>query len=149
MLGSPARSTPEWTFWSSVAPCARPRHDTTRSAQGGLGPGRTVRGGTTGSGVGLREWLATLEAGGHRPAATFDTRLDKPSWLVGSAARGAARGAAGMLRRKGFRLAVRPESFYVTATKGPLAAGELLRARAWGKHLGDRVSAGQRGGQAA
>src|SRR5437879_3258360 len=44
------------------------------------GPG----GGTTRAGVGLREWLASLEAGGHRPAAAFDTRFDKPRWLVGS-----------------------------------------------------------------
>ena len=101
--------------------------------------------GTTGAGPGLREWLAALDAGGHRPAAAFDTRFDKPRWLVGSAARGAAR----LLRRKGFRLAAPPESFYVMDTKGPLADGELARARAWGEHLGARVPAGQRGGRAA
>ena len=44
-------------------------------------------GGTTGTGAGLREWLASLDAGGHRPAAALDTRFDKPRWLVGSAAR--------------------------------------------------------------
>ena len=102
-------------------------------------------GGTTGTGAGLREWLVSLDAGGHRPAAAFDTRFDKPRWLVGSAARGAAR----LLRRKGFRLAAPPESFYVTATKGPLADGELVRARAWGEHLGTRVSVGQGRGRAA
>jgi hypothetical protein len=85
---------------------------------------------------GLREWLETAE----RPrtgvgAAAFDTRIDKPR-VPGSAARGAAK----RLRRLGFRLVVGPESFYVSGTKGPLAPGEVERARRWAQELAARVA---------
>jgi hypothetical protein len=35
-----------------------------------------------------------------------------------------------------------PESFFVEDSEGPLAEGELDRARAWGASLVDLVSAG-------
>ena len=40
---------------------------------------------------GLREWIDALPAGGGRLAAAFDTRIDKPIFLTGSAAKGIGR----------------------------------------------------------
>jgi hypothetical protein len=91
------------------------------------------------AGIGLREWLDTVQ--GASPgvaAAAFDTRIEKPR-LPGSAARAAER----RLRRLGFRIAARPASFYVAGTPGPLVDGEPERARRWGEHLGSLVTAGQ------
>jgi flavodoxin len=81
---------------------------------------------------GIREWLDGLGSTDH-PArvATFDTRVDKVRHLPGSAARKAARVA----RRLGYRQAGPPESFYVSDVSGPLLDGELDRARAWGREL--------------
>jgi flavodoxin len=90
---------------------------------------------------GLREWLARLAPTSGMKAATFDTRLDKPRWLVGSAARTAAKG----LSRRGYSLAAVPESFLVSGTLGPLRDGEVERARQWGASLGSAPrSAGSR-----
>ena len=65
------------------------------------------------------------------------------NWLTALAVRceltsapAAARGAARQLRRHGYRLAAAPESFFVGATTGPPAKGELDRARGWGQTLG-------------
>jgi hypothetical protein len=66
-----------------------------------------------------------------RSAAAFDTRIDRSPALVGSAARGIAR----RLRHRGYELAAEPESFFVDDAEGPLAEGELDRARAWGQTL--------------
>lgn len=81
-------------------------------------------------GPGLRKWLAE-RAGEGRPAAAFDTRIDRSPVLTGSAARGIAK----RLRRRGYELITDPESFFVEDTEGPLADGELDRARAWGESL--------------
>ena len=62
--------------------------------------------------------------------ATFDTRADQVRHLPGSAARKASR----QFDRLGYELIGR-ESFFVTASSGPLEAGELGRAEAWGRHL--------------
>jgi Flavodoxin len=83
---------------------------------------------------GLREWLEAAE----RPrsgvgAAAFDTRINKPR-VPGSAARGAEK----RLRRLGFRVAAKAESFYVTDTKGPLVPGEAERARRWAEQVAAR-----------
>lgn len=83
-------------------------------------------------GIGIREWLDRL----HRPdrdvpTVAFDTKIAKPAWLPGSAARGAAK----RLRRLGLPQAMKPESFYVTGTPGPLKEGELDRARQWAEAL--------------
>jgi flavodoxin len=64
-------------------------------------------------------------------AAAFDTRFDAARLLTGSAAMGIAR----RLKSKGARLLVRPESFFVTTDKGPLAEGEVARARTWAAAL--------------
>jgi len=91
---------------------------------------------------GVREWLDGLPSVEGRIAATFDTRVDKPAFITGSAAKGIAK----RLHRHGFELAVPPESFLVLGTEGPLADGELERAAAWAEELSraSRESAGPR-----
>ncbi len=66
--------------------------------------------------------------------ATFDTKVTKARHLPGSAAKGAARA----LKARAFRMVDEPHTFYVTDTPGPLAEGELERARAWGTKLAAR-----------
>jgi hypothetical protein len=88
--------------------------------------------------TGIREWLGTL---GPAPAGTqavaFDTRLDKPRWLTGSAAKGAGK----LLRRQGYRMPVPPQSFFVAGTAAAhLAPGEQDRARDWAGALATRAS---------
>jgi hypothetical protein len=84
-------------------------------------------------GPGIREWLTGLPPAQRDVlSAAFDTRFDKPRWLTGSAARGAAR----LLRQRGYRPVIEPTSFFVTATGGPLADGERVRARQWGGTAG-------------
>jgi hypothetical protein len=93
-----------------------------------------AEGGLVSTEMGLREWLGTLQKGSSRIAvATFDTRISKPR-LPGSGAAAAEK----RLRRLGFRLLARPESFYVEGTTGPLVGGELERAHRWGKELAVR-----------
>jgi hypothetical protein len=85
-----------------------------------LDPGATA-------GPGIRSWLSE-QSGDGRLAAAFDTRADGRPALTGSAARGIAK----RLRRRGFDVVVEPESFFVEDAEGPLAEGELERAREWG-----------------
>jgi hypothetical protein len=93
--------------------------------------------GLVSSGIGLREWLApVLDGSGRTLTATFDTRLLRPR-LPGSAARAARR----RLRRPGFQHVDRPKSFYVTGMTGPLAEGEIERARQWGEQLASSLAA--------
>ena len=87
------------------------------------------------AGIGARGWIDQLPQCGGPAFAVFDTRAHKPALLVGSAAHGMAR----RLRRRGYRLAVEPESFFVRGTPGPLEAGELERAAEWGKTLSSEV----------
>ena len=98
--------------------------------------GRPIPGAPGGSvEVGLREWLDGLPDERGRWFAAFDTRVTKVRHLPGSAARSAARAG----RRHGFRRATDPESFYVLDVDGPLAEGELERARAWGRSVAASV----------
>ncbi|GAA3394963.1 flavodoxin family protein [Cryptosporangium minutisporangium] len=87
--------------------------------------------------TGLREWLATLPPAGSpdRSAATFSTRIPK-KFVPGSAAKAAAR----RLSRLRYRLAAPPEDYFVLDTAGPLRAGEIARARAWGQRLAEAVN---------
>jgi len=85
-------------------------------------------------GPGLRKWLSQ-RAGDGRPAAAFDTRLDRSPVLTGAAARGIAK----RLRRRGYEVVADPESFLVEDSEGPLAEGEPERARAWGASLAEAV----------
>lgn len=78
----------------------------------------------------LRAWLAGVDGNGRR-AVAFDTRIDRAPMLTGSAARGIAK----RLRKRGFVLAADSNSFFVDDSEGPLAEGELDRARRWGAGL--------------
>jgi hypothetical protein len=83
---------------------------------------------------GLREWIGELPPGGGRLAAAFDTRIDKPAILTGSAAKGIGR----RLERRGFTLAVEPESFIVS-TDNRLSDGKLEHAASWAREVVERV----------
>jgi flavodoxin len=85
----------------------------------------------------LRAWLADRSGDGRR-AAAFDTRIDRSPLLTGSAARGIAK----RLRRRGYALATDSKSFFVDDSEGPLAEGEVERARKWGAGLA-RLDAGE------
>jgi hypothetical protein len=85
--------------------------------------------------VGLREWLADVEAGPHVPlVATFDTRAAKARRLPA-----AARTAARLARRRGFEMAGKPAGFTVEDIQGPLSDGEITRAVAWGRALAEEL----------
>jgi flavorubredoxin len=86
-------------------------------------------------GPGLREWLDRADVPLGIQAATFATRAAHPR-LPGSAARAAAR----RLRHAGADLASSPEDFWVTGMTGPLATGELERARRWAESLAATVA---------
>ena len=75
----------------------------------------------------LRSWLAALPKGSGRSAA-FETRIKRSP--------GSATGAIGKgLHRAVYRRIAGDERFIVKGTYGPLADGELDRARAWGTQL--------------
>ncbi|WIX75616.1 flavodoxin domain-containing protein [Amycolatopsis carbonis] len=83
---------------------------------------------------GMREWLATFQIlPPGLDTAVFETRLAKPRWLTGSAARAVAK----VLRRLGHAPVVPPASFFVetAGSKTRLVEGERARARAWGASL--------------
>jgi hypothetical protein len=82
--------------------------------------------------TGVREWLHGLEHHVAFRGVAFDTRLDKPKVVTGSAARAIQRG----LHRAGVSVIAKPQSFVVTGMAGPLAAGEIERANQWGEELG-------------
>lgn len=84
-------------------------------------------------GPGLREWLASLDAG-PASAASFDTRYDAPELLTGHASKGIMR----KLEQKGLRRLAEPESFLVTG-ENHLLPGELERAHAWGGALAQKL----------
>lgn len=82
---------------------------------------------------GIREWLEALAAPSSPVAvATFDTRTVKPR-LPGSAAKKALK----ELVSKGFRPVEHAVTFSVHGYSGPIADGELTRAREWGATLVD------------
>ena len=83
---------------------------------------------------GLHEWLDAVRITGPASlAAAFDTRSDHPKLLVKMDH--AARTEEKLLRGHGLTILAPAEHFYVTDTKGPLAAGEEDRARRWGATL--------------
>ena len=88
---------------------------------------------------GLRAWLHDLTPLAAHHAAAFDTRLDKPPWISGAAGHGIAQ----RLRRLGIDV-IATESFLVEDMEGPLEAGELERARAWGTELARSLSASRK-----
>lgn len=96
-------------------------------------------------GRGLREWLEGLpEPPAPIAFATFDTRVNHPR-VPGSAAHGADR----VLRRLGLRRLVKPQTFWVEGTLGPVLEGQEPAARAWGESLGALLPERSAGGAAA
>jgi hypothetical protein len=86
---------------------------------------------------GIREWIEALSSPARAvPVATFDTRVVSPR-LPGSAAKKAMKRLVGL----GFRAVAKPETFGVHGYTGPLADGELERARRWGADLAGKVPA--------
>lgn len=86
-------------------------------------------------GIGVRGWLDELPLLGMPAVAVFDTRAHKAEALVGSAAQGIVK----RLRRRGYRLAAEPRSFFVERAPGLLEDGELERAQEWGRALANGV----------
>ena len=85
-------------------------------------------------GPGLRKWLADRK-GDDKRATAFDTRIDKSPMITGAASRGIAK----RLRKAGYEVIADPESFFVDDSEGPLADGELERAKAWGSELAKQL----------
>jgi hypothetical protein len=76
----------------------------------------------------LRHWLRSLPAGHGRPAAAFETRIWwSPRGATGDIERG--------LRDAGYQPVGDGQKFIVRNKYGPLRAGEVERARAWGATL--------------
>ena len=82
--------------------------------------------------TGVREWLDELGRHVALRGVGFDTRLDRSKLVTGSASRTIQRG----LHRAGVSVIARPQSFVVSGMAGPLAAGEIERAKQWGEELG-------------
>ncbi len=79
-------------------------------------------------GVGMREWLRTLDSSDRRRlVATFDTRMTKVRYLPACAARRAAR----ELAEHGHTMVSVPMGFLVKDVSGPLESREVDRAIAW------------------
>ena len=84
-------------------------------------------------GPGVRDWLTSLGHGNTKFAA-FDTRFKGPAVFRGRASRLISR----KLRRHGFEMVAKPESFFVTL-QNHLEPGEEVRAQEWGKRLAASV----------
>jgi hypothetical protein len=98
-----------------------------RKARAGRHPHHTEEGATD---AGLRDWFHALpktEPGTH--AAAFDTRVN--SRMSGAAAEGIAH----RLEQHRYDVVADPEGFIVDDAEGPMRAGELERAKAWGAGL--------------
>ncbi len=84
-------------------------------------------------GPGVRDWLTSL-GHGHTKVAAFDTRFRGPVVLRGRASKVISR----KLRKHGFKVVAKLESFFVTL-ENHLEPGEEARAQEWGKRLAARV----------
>jgi hypothetical protein len=84
-------------------------------------------------GPGVRDLLTSL-GHGHTKVAAFDTRFKGPAVLRGRASKVISR----KLRKHGFEVVAKPESFFVTL-ENHLEPGEEARAQEWGKRLAARV----------
>ncbi len=81
----------------------------------------------------LQSLLSVVSAGQLRGlgVACFDTRLQQPRWLTGSAANWIAK----KFQKMGAVLVVPPESFFVKGKEGPLLSDEVERASVWAETL--------------
>lgn len=85
------------------------------------------------NGVGVREWLRQLVRPPRgRAAAAFDTAIRPKGRFPGGSA---AMHEACRLADHGYRVIAGPEQFFVVGVDGPLAVGEVDRARDWGARL--------------
>jgi hypothetical protein len=84
-------------------------------------------------GPGVRHWLASL-GHGHTKVAAFDTRYTGLAGLTDRASKAICR----KLRKHGFEVVAKPESFLVDS-KHHLEPGEEARAQDWGKRLAANV----------
>ena len=87
-------------------------------------------------GPGVRDWLGSL-AHGHTKVVAFDTRFTGPAVLMGRASKAISR----RLRKHGFEVIAKPESFFVNL-KNHFEPGEEALAEEWGKRLAASVVAG-------
>jgi hypothetical protein len=89
-------------------------------------------------GIGVREWLesAVLPAGVR--TAAYDTRGSHPKAVVKFDHASAS--VEKRLAKLGGTALARAEHFLVADMKGPLEPGELDRAQAWGRTLGQQLS---------
>jgi hypothetical protein len=85
---------------------------------------------------GVRGWLASLPPVKAK-AVAFDTRFTGPAAVTGRASRGITR----RLRRRGFEVVAKPESFFVDK-ENRLLDGEEDRAVAWGEHVAAKLMQG-------
>ncbi len=83
----------------------------------------------------MRAWMEKLPRGAGRVAG-FETAL---WWSPGSAAKAIQR----RLEELGYRPASPPQRFKITGKYGPMAAGELERAKAWGAELAQALRQGK------
>ena len=81
----------------------------------------------------MRDWLRSL-GHGHTKFAAFDTRFKGPAVLRGRASRPISR----KLRKHGFEVVAKLESFFVTL-ENHLEPDEEARAQEWGKRLAASV----------
>lgn len=81
----------------------------------------------------VRQFFEGLQPGGLKgvAAAAFDTRLDWPRWMSGSAGAGIAH----RMEKLGADLVVQQASFIVEGKDPVVKPGELERALAWGDTL--------------
>jgi hypothetical protein len=85
-------------------------------------------------GPGVRDWLASLGQG-HTKVAAFDTRFNGLAGFTGRASKAISL----KLRKQGFEVIAKPESFFVDS-KHHLEEGEEARAQEWGKRLAASVA---------
>lgn len=86
-------------------------------------------------GISLHDWLGQMpEATLGAKGAAFDTRLDR--LLSGGAAGAISRRLRGRL----YDLVAPPEGFLVDDREGPVRAGELDRAEAWGAQVARAIA---------
>ena len=86
--------------------------------------------------TGLREWLSALQPNeGRAKMAIFDCRLDHPDYINNY--EDASQEIKMLLYDAGYEDAVPPLHALVAEKPGPLVAGEVDRARAWGAALPD------------
>lgn len=89
--------------------------------------------------TGLHEWLEEVRLlDGGVAAAAFDTRSNAHPLLAKMDH--ASRTEEKLLKKLGADVVAPAEHFYVTDAKGPLADGEVDRARRWGQTLAQRVA---------